>query len=104
MKYTGIFEGVSYRTWIGPEEKVLPFSLKLKDFTLKRYPGSNSPSSYESLVTLTDKELGLNEDHKIFMNNILNHRGYRFYQSSYDMDEKGTILSVNDDLPGTLIT
>ena len=104
MKYTGTFEGVNYRMWIGPEEKPLPFSLRLKDFTLIRYPGSNSPSSYESLVTLTDKELGLNEDHKIFMNNILNHRGYRFYQSSYDMDEKGTILSVNDDLPGTLIT
>lgn len=104
IKYAGVFEGVNYRMWIGPGEKVLPFSLRLKDFTLKRYPGSNSPSSYESLVTLTDKELGLNEDHKIFMNNILNHRGYRFYQSSYDMDEKGTILSVNDDLPGTLIT
>ena len=104
MKYTGTFQGVNYRMWVGPEEIVLPFSLKLKDFTLIRYPGSNSPSSYESLVTLADKEKGINEDHKIFMNNILNHRGYRFYQSSYDMDEKGTILSVNDDLPGTLIT
>ena len=104
MKYTGTFDGVNYRMWVGPEEIVLPFTLKLKNFTLTRYPGSNSPSSYESLVTLTDREKGINEDHRIFMNNILNHRGYRFYQSSYDMDEKGTILSVNDDLPGTLIT
>ena len=104
MKYSGTFDGVNYRMWIGPQEKVLPFTLKLKDFSLVRYPGSNSPSSYESLVTLTDKEKGLNEDHRIFMNNILNHRGYRFYQSSYDMDEKGTILSVNDDMPGTLLT
>jgi len=104
MKYSGTFEGVNFRMWIGPEEKVLPFTLKLKKFTLVRYPGSNSPSSYESMVTLTDKEKGINEDHRIFMNNILNHRGYRFYQSSYDMDEKGTVLSVNDDLPGTLLT
>src|SRR6056297_2578549 len=38
------------------------------------------------------------------MNNVLKHRGYRFYQSSYDQDEKGTILSVNHDLPGTMVT
>ena len=39
--------------------------------------------------------------YRIFMNNILEHRGYRFFQSSYDQDEQGTILSVNND-PGTL--
>ena len=103
-KYSGTFDGVNYQMWIGPEEKVLPFSLKLNKFNLVRYPGSNSPSSYESLVTLTDREKGITIDYKIFMNNILNHRGYRFYQSSYDMDEKGTVLSVNHDLAGTLIT
>lgn len=103
-KITGTFDGVNYRTWIGPQETVLPFSLKLNDFVLARYPGSNSPSSYESLITLTDKEKGLKQDHKIFMNNVLKHRGYRFYQSSYDMDEGGTILSVNNDLPGTTLT
>ncbi len=101
---SGIFEGVNYKMWVGPEETVLPFSLKLNDFVLERYPGSNSPSSYESHITLTDKDLGLNEEHKIFMNNVLKHRGYRFYQSSYDPDEKGTILSVNKDLAGTTVT
>ncbi len=38
------------------------------------------------------------------MNNILNYRGYRFYQSSYTSDEKGTILSVNRDWAGTWVT
>jgi cytochrome c-type biogenesis protein CcsB len=38
------------------------------------------------------------------MNNILKHRGYRFYQSSYDPDERGTILSVNHDFTGMLVT
>lgn len=103
-KYSETFEGVNYKMWIGPEETVLPFSLKLNDFVLARYPGSNSPSSYESLITLIDKEQGLNEDHKIFMNNVLKHRGYRFYQSSYDQDERGTILSVNQDIAGTTLT
>ena len=38
------------------------------------------------------------------MNNVLNYKGYRFFQSSYDSDEKGTILSVNKDKPGTIVT
>ena len=40
----------------------------------------------------------------IFMNNILKYKGYRFYQSSYDRDEKGTILSVNHDMAGMIVT
>lgn len=103
-KLSGTFGGINYRMWIGPEETVLPFSLKLNDFVLARYPGSNSPSSYESQITLLDQEQNLNEEHKIFMNNVLKHRGYRFYQSAYDPDEKGTILSVNQDVPGTAFT
>ncbi len=79
----------------------LPFSLKLIDFELERYPGSMSPSSYSSQVELTDRSEGiLNMPYKIFMNNVLDHRSYRFFQSSYDQDEKGTVLSVNHD-PGT---
>jgi cytochrome c-type biogenesis protein CcsB len=38
------------------------------------------------------------------MNHVLNHRGYRFFQSSYDQDERGTILSVNHDAIGTAVT
>ena len=38
------------------------------------------------------------------MNNVLDHRGYRFYQSSYDSDEGGTVLSINQDRPGTYLT
>ena len=45
-----------------------------------------------------------NFDHEIYMNHILNHKGYRFFQASFDPDEKGTILSVNHDFYGTLIT
>ncbi len=82
----------------------LPFALRLKDFRIDRYPGSNSPSSFESDVVLVDKQQGIEETHNIYMNNVLKHRGYRFYQSSYDQDERGTILSVNRDMAGTTIT
>ena len=38
------------------------------------------------------------------MNNILNYKGYRFFQASFDPDERGTVLSVNNDFWGTFIT
>jgi len=81
----------------------LPFQLKLNDFILERYPGSNSPSSYESHVNLIDPEMHIDEPRRIYMNHILTHRGFRFYQSSYDMDELGTVLSVAND-PGMIPT
>ncbi len=82
----------------------IPFAIKLNDFIVKRYPGSNSPSSFESKVVLIDKSENINEPRRIYMNNILKHRGFRFFQSSYDPDEMGTILSVNYDFAGTWIT
>ncbi|WP_297192035.1 cytochrome c biogenesis protein CcsA [uncultured Campylobacter sp.] len=79
----------------------LGFSLYLKDFILERYSGSMSPKSYESLVEIRDGDF--KQEARIFMNNVLDYKGYRFFQSSYDQDEKGTILSVNQD-PGKLTT
>ncbi len=81
----------------------LPFAIKLVDFQLERYPGSNSPSSYASEVVLMDEAQGIEQPFRIYMNHVLDHRGYRFFQSSYDRDELGTVLSVNND-PGTLPT
>ena len=39
-------------------------------------------------------EAGVHTTHTISMNNILKYRGYRFYQSSYDEDGQGSLLSV----------
>ncbi len=99
LSLNGIKIDVSY----GSKLIKLPFALKLKKFDLTRYPGSNSPSSYASDVVLIDKEKGINMPFRIYMNHVLDHRNYRFFQSSYDRDEKGTVLSVNHD-PGTLPT
>ena len=97
-------EGVEVSMYYGVKRIQLPFSLKLTNFKLDRYPGSNSPSSYASDVELTDLEKGIKDvPYEIYMNNVLDHRSYRCFQSSYDKDEKGTILSVNHD-PGTLPT
>ncbi len=79
----------------------LPFSLHLKKFIVERYPGSDSPSSFKSEVVLIDNEDNVRRDVDIFMNNTLRYKKFKFFQSSYDRDEKGTILSVNYDFPGT---
>jgi len=98
------FEGVSFKMGYGEKPVGLPFSIRLNDFILDRYAGSMSPSSYASEVTLIDHRRNLQENHRIFMNNVLDYDMYRFFQSSYDNDEKGTILSVNHDFYGTMVT
>ncbi len=77
----------------------LPFAIKLIEFQLDRYPGSMSPMSYASEVEVIDKAKGVKMPFRIYMNHVLSYRGYRFFQSSYDRDGLGTILSVNKD-PG----
>ena len=97
------FNGMKVELSYGAVIKTLPFGLKLVDFQLERYPGSMSPASYASEVVLIDTEENINMPYRIYMNHILDHRNFRFFQSSYDKDEKGTVLSVNND-PGTLPT
>ncbi|WP_370477774.1 cytochrome c biogenesis protein [Tamlana flava] len=88
----------------GPKRIDLPFSIKLNDFVLERYGGSRSPSSFASDVMIIDPRDDKEYVQRISMNNVLDYDGYRFFQSSYDTDEKGSILSVNHDWWGTLIT
>jgi cytochrome c-type biogenesis protein CcsB len=96
--------GHTLRIRYGSDLIKLPFGLKLNDFILERYPGSTSPSGYKSDVVLIDENENVEKPFLIYMNNILKYRGYRFYQSSYDPDEQGTILSVNHDTAGMLVT
>ena len=79
-----------------------PFAIHLNDFQLERYPGSMSPASFASEVEVIDGSTRF--PYRIFMNNVLDHKGYRFFQASYDMDELGTVLSVNHDFLGTMVT
>ena len=88
----------------GSKVMELPFSIKLNDFIADRYPGTeNSYSAFASEVTVIDPEKD-DYNYRIFMNNILDHRGYRFFQSGFDPDELGTKLSVNHDMLGTWVT
>ena len=96
--------GLEFAFKFGSKLLELPFEVKLNDFIAERFPGTEkSYASFESKVSVFDAEKG-DFDFHIYMNNILNHRGYKFFQSSFDPDEKGTILSVNHDYWGTWFT
>ncbi|MDQ1165943.1 cytochrome c biogenesis protein CcsA [Flavobacterium sp. SORGH_AS_0622] len=94
---------IEYSLFYGSKAYILPFKIKLNDFIAEKYPGTEkSYSSYKSKVTVQDSTETF--DYDIFMNHVLDHKGYRFFQSSFDPDEKGTVLSVNHDFWGTNIT
>lgn len=95
-------DGMNIILGFGPKVYTTPFALKLDDFVMETYPGSSSPSAYESHVKIVDE--GKEVPYKIYMNHVLNYKGYRFFQASFDPDRQGTVLSVNHDFWGTLIS
>lgn len=84
---------------IGEGTADMPFSISLIAFELKSYTGSLAPMDYVSHVLIDGEIPG-----EVSMNNVLTHRGFRFYQSSYDSDGNGTILSVAYDPYGIAVT
>ncbi len=96
--------GIGVTLSYGAKMIKLPFSVKLNKFELTRYPGSMSPSSYASQITVIDPAQNKTFSYHIYMNHVLDYKGFRFFQSSYDRDDKGSVLSVNHDYWGTIFT
>lgn len=94
---------------IGGRRLRVSYSLKFKDLgfeiLLERAeqtvdPGTRAPASFSSYIRLYDKELGINgERREITMNVPLEHRRYKFYQSSYNFldawDASGKPVSLS---------
>jgi len=80
----------------------LPFSVTLNDFNIENYEGTTTHSDYASHLTFSTDGGSVNET--VSMNNIAVVEGYRFYQTSFDRDMKGSILTVTYDPYGTGIT
>lgn len=96
---------IEYTLIYGSKVHELPFAIKLNDFIAEKYPGTESSyASFESKVTVIDKVDNNTFDTRIYMNNVLDYKGYRFFQAGFDPDEQGTNLSVNHDFWGTWIS
>ena len=96
---------LDFTLFYGSKLYELPFSIKLDDFIADKYPGTEkSYSAFKSILEISDKRENKVFKDSVFMNNVLDYDGHRFFQASYDPDEKGTYLSVNHDFWGTWIT
>lgn len=80
----------------------LPFSLSLKNFELIYYDGTFAPMDYVSSIEIKDNDETVSG--VVSMNRIFKYKGYRFYQSGYDKDGKGAILSISYDPYGITVT
>ncbi len=80
----------------------LPFKLSLSSFNIIYHEGTRAAADYESDFQVIDGDA--TRDGRVSMNNIFTYRGYRFYQSSYDSDQRGSILSMNADPWGIPVT
>ncbi|MEX0363554.1 MAG: cytochrome c biogenesis protein CcsA, partial [Allomuricauda sp.] len=94
--------GLDFSLSYGSKVYELPFSIRLNDFIAEKYPGTETGyASFMSKITVNDQR---SFDYDVYMNHVLDHKGYRFFQASFHPDEKGTVLSVNHDFWGTWIT
>lgn len=103
--------GIQVQLEYGAIRKPIPFSVACRDFILAKYPGSESPSSFESYLSIIDQRNHYKSNRHIFMNHVTDYDGYRFFQSAYELDnpatpenEEATKLSVNHDEWGTNLT
>ncbi len=97
-----VFGNHRLRLSYGSHQHKLPFRVTLQQFVLERNLGSNTPSAYRSHLLLEDEQgqqTGI-----LSTNQVIDKKGYRLFQTSYDQDEQGTILTVNHDRWGTYIT
>ncbi len=86
---------------LGKKNLLLPYELVLDRFKMDTDPGTSTPASFESFITLFKGNEG-SEKHHVYMNNPLKYQNFTFYQASYFQTNEGpygSVLSVNFD-PG----
>ena len=95
-------EGRTYVLVMRPKRTYLPYSLTLKKFSHDRYPGTDIPKNFSSLVTLENKAKGERREVLIYMNQPLRYDGKAFYQASFGKGDTLSILQVVEN-PGWLL-
>ena len=86
--------GVAVSQYFHEEQKhELPFDVMLLSFEIDRYPASDMPRNFTSLIKVNEDTL------RVSMNKIGEYDGWRFYQSGYD-GKGGSVLMLNRDLWG----
>ena len=84
------------------KRKYFPFTIYLKDFSHDKYPGTEIPRNFSSLVHVENWETGEERESLIYMNHPLRYGGYTFYQASFGNNDTSSMLQVVRN-PGWLI-
>jgi len=85
------------RTWqiaLRPKRYYHPFTMTLVKFSHDKYPGTEIPRNFSSLVQLRSEDGQDDREVLILMNTPLRHRGQTFYQAGFDNNDTTTILQV----------
>ena len=104
--YVHLRNGIPESSYVDKDSKnyqQLPFVLRLDTFRIESYAGTSAPSDYVSELTCL-RNGQAHEQAVVSMNKIYVCDGYRFYQSSFDPDGRGTWLSMNYDPWGMGVT
>jgi len=88
------FNGRTYEIALRQERYYTPYSIKLLKFTHELYPGTDIPKDFASTIHLTDPSTGDDRDIRIYMNSPLRYHGTTFYQASFEIGDKVSILQV----------
>lgn len=95
-------DGRTYEIWMRYARTYYPFSLRLEDFSHDRYPGTNIPRNFSSLVEIDHPDAGVRRTNLIYMNHPLRYEGHTFYQASFANQDTSSMLQVVEN-PGWLI-
>ena len=85
----------TYEIFLRFERDYKPYSVTAMDIRSEKYPGTNTPKTYESKIRMNDAKSGVDREVIISMNNPFRYLGETFYQSGFDdSGRKTTTLQI----------
>jgi len=87
-------QGRRYELVLRPVRYYKPFTIQLLEFRHDQYPGTDIPKNFSSRVRVRRPDTGEDREVLISMNHPLRYAGETYYQSSFDRDNRGTVLQV----------
>lgn len=85
------------------QKKEFPFRVSMEKFEVIYYTGTRAPMDFVTNLVITAPD-GKTTEGRVSMNRIFSYQNYRFYQSGYDADGEGTVLSISHDPYGIAVT
>lgn len=88
------YQGRTWQIHLRSKRTYHPFTLTLKKFSHDKYPGTEIPRNFSSLVTVRSDDGKDDREVLILMNSPLRYRGQTFYQAGFDNNDTTTVLQV----------